>query len=95
MQEEDKDTTAAAMVSDEAPTEEAAPATCDHNWRRCPFYCPACDKTFVKRDTPIGHMERRILAVDGDARADANVEFTDVVTVLGNWLIGEEPPPWP
>ena len=87
------DTTAAAMASDEAPTEEAAPPTCDHSWRRCPFYCPACEMTFVIRDTVVA-FQRRVYSFKGETLPLSNSD-QHLVTELAGWSEGEDPPTWP
>ena len=88
---------AAAAEMAGAAAEEAAP-TCDHNWRLCPFYCPACDTTFAISDDPVA-WRRRIYAYKGaHGSAAANnkvaVPWSDghVVTELASWSEGEDPP---
>ena len=82
---------AAAAEMAGAAAEEAAP-TCDHNWRRCPFYCPACDTTFAISDDPVA-FRRRVNRFEGDQNKVA-VPWSDghVVTELASWSEGEDPP---
>ena len=91
----------AARDAEAAPVEEAAPPTCDHNWQRCPFYCPACDKTFVISDEPVAWRRRvRVFKGDqvdlgGEDERDADNESGVLLTELAGWSDGEDPPPWP
>ena len=92
------DTTAAAMASDEASAEEAAPPTCDHNWQRCPFYCEGCDKTFAIFDEPVA-WRRRVRSFEGDQKIVPGEDNYDgdghLITELAGWSEGEDPPTWP
>ena len=89
------------QAEDTAPAEEAAPATCAHNWRLCPFYCPHCDTTYVISDEPVA-WRRRVRTFQGDQvdpevedKRDAHNEFGVLLTELASWSEGEDPPSWP
>ena len=86
-----------------APAEEAAPPTCDHNWRLCPFYCPHCETTYVISDEPVA-WRRRVRTFEGDRVGDlvgdtrpaqSDIELGVMLTELAGWSEGEDPPPWP
>ena len=84
---------AAARGADQAPAEEAAPATCDHNWRLCPFYCPSCDTTYAISDEPVA-WRRRVRTFQGDV-TPGRVALGVMLTELASWSEGEDPPSWP
>ena len=91
----DEDTT--TMASDAEPAAEEAP-TCDHNWRRCPFYCPACDTTFLVKDEPVA-WRGGVYQLEGD-EVEAVTNKTErppgqLITELAGWGEGEDPPTWP
>lgn len=68
---------------------------CDHDWKRCPFFCSGCRTTFFIRDV-IVMTERRVYRIDGD-RTDigtAGVVLGERAVVLDRWGEEDDVPPW-